>query len=144
MAHQKKNRLSAVFLLVSSDAIAFPQDDRGGRSATRLKLFEPTEAIVSAEGRRKDSFNALLTKGSRAVESNASDVTTASRGVASSISLVPTQAPGLAHSAAPPFTPQNLRILWGSQFFSLSHMIRLVGGRFVSDYRLVIVETGQV
>ncbi len=54
-------------------AIISPQDDRGGRSTTRLKLFEPTEAIASAEGRRKESFNALFADGSRAAESNASD-----------------------------------------------------------------------
>ena len=55
------------------DAIAFLQDDRGERSTTRLKLFEPTEAGVYAEGRRKVSFNALFAEGSRAAESNASD-----------------------------------------------------------------------
>ena len=43
------------------------QDNRGNRLTTRLKLFEPNEAVVFAEGRRKESFNALFTEGSRAV-----------------------------------------------------------------------------
>ena len=55
----------------STEAIAFPQDNRTNNLTTRLKLFKPTEAIIVAEGRRKDSFNALFSEDSRAAKSNA-------------------------------------------------------------------------
>ena len=42
------------------------QYNRGNRKTTRLKLFEPTEAVVFAEERRKESFNALFAEDSRA------------------------------------------------------------------------------
>ena len=41
------------------------------RLTTRLKLFEPTEAIPNAEGRQKASFNALFGEGERAARNNA-------------------------------------------------------------------------
>ena len=41
------------------------------RLTTRLKLFEPTEAVVFAEGRRKASFNALFGERERTARNNA-------------------------------------------------------------------------